>query len=80
MEPQISTQRELALPLKLSDAQALGLKMSDLKPVTLHGRKLRGVYTSKRHTQTVTVPQWADAIYPAQNGNGRYSVCDGHRE
>ena len=59
MEPQISTQRELALPLKLSDAQALGLKMSDLKPVTLHGRKLRGVYTSKRHTQTVTVPQWA---------------------
>ena len=59
MEHHTSRQRELALPLKLSDARALGLKQSDLKPVTLHGRKLHGVYTSKRHTQTVTVPQWA---------------------
>lgn len=59
MEHHTSRQRELALPLKLSDARALGLKQSDLKPVTMNGHKLRGVYASKRHTQTVTVPQWA---------------------
>lgn len=59
MEHHTSRQRELALPLKLSNARALSLKQSDLKPVTLHGQKLHGIYTSKRHTQTVTVPQWA---------------------
>ncbi|MBM7816411.1 hypothetical protein JOE56_001105 [Brevibacterium paucivorans] len=59
MEHHTSRQRELAIPLKLSNAQALGLRQSDIKPVTLHGQKLHGVYTSKRHTQTITVPQWA---------------------
>lgn len=59
MEQQTNTQRELAIPLKLADARAFGLSKSDLQPVILRGRKLRGVYTSKRHTQTITVPQWA---------------------
>lgn len=59
MEQQTNTQRELAIPLKLADARAFGLSKSDLQPVILRGQKLRGVYTSKLHTQTITVPQWA---------------------